>query len=291
MHKFIKIFLIISIFLTNPSISAEIKDNLLNKSSKVITKYVSNLIPGEGLTEVSIDLRDNYKPDFSILGVRELKKIDNGNYFTQFSIISTESNNDERYVGNLGLGTRRLNDDKTIMTGFNTFLDYDDYGNARGSIGAELRNSVLELTSNYYKRIEDGDSNVEKVLDGYDVQLTSQIPYLHWANAFYNQYQWYGVSRPDIKGAKYGAELFLTPYINFELAYDDKDETGLKDETYAKLQFIYPGRQGPTFWGSGVSSSMWKTEKDLTDQLLIKVKRTNRIMVEFSGIATISRLN
>ena len=32
------------------------------------------MIPGDGLTEVSIQLRENYKPDFSILGVREFKK-------------------------------------------------------------------------------------------------------------------------------------------------------------------------------------------------------------------------
>ena len=290
MFYIIRNILIILFFLVNPSISAEIKNNLLDKSSKVITENVSNLLPGEGLTEVSIDIRENYKPDISILGVRELKKMDDGNYFTQFSLIKTEQNNDERYVGNLGFGTRRLNNDNTLVTGFNTFIDYDNEGNTRGSIGAEVKNSVLDLSSNYYKKIDNGN-NTEEVLDGYDVQLTTQVPYLHWANAFYNQYKWHGVNKADIKGAKYGTELFLTSYMNFEFAYDNKDQTGLKDELYAKLQFIYPPRQGPTFLQSGISSSMWKVEKDMSDQLLTKVKRTNRIMVEFSGIATISRLN
>tara|TARA_Y100000741_G_scaffold224342_1_gene171299 strand:- start:6 stop:194 length:189 start_codon:yes stop_codon:yes gene_type:complete len=40
--------------------------------SRKVSEYVSNLIPGEGDTEVSIDIRENYKPDYSILTVREL---------------------------------------------------------------------------------------------------------------------------------------------------------------------------------------------------------------------------
>ena len=44
----------------------------------------------------------------------------------QFSLFSHEQNNDERYTGNLGFGKRILSDDKTLITGFNTFLDHDD---------------------------------------------------------------------------------------------------------------------------------------------------------------------
>ena len=57
--------------------------------SKKVSEYVSNLIPGEGDTEVSIDLRENYEPDYSILAVREISKTDNGNLFTQFSLFNT----------------------------------------------------------------------------------------------------------------------------------------------------------------------------------------------------------
>ena len=73
---------------------ADIKDNV----EASFSKFMSNLIPGQGLTEASLDLRENYKPDFSILAVRELQKSDNGNYFTQFSLFNTEKNNDGRLV-------------------------------------------------------------------------------------------------------------------------------------------------------------------------------------------------
>ena len=256
-----------------------------------LTKYIINSIPGEGISEVSINLRENYKPDFSILGTRELKKLNNGNYFMQFSLNSTEKLNDERYTGNLGFGTRRLSDDKNLLTGLNLFFDYDDEENARGSVGVEVKNAVLQFTSNYYKKIDNG-TEFEKVLDGYDIQLTSQVPYLHWANVFANSYKWYGVDRGDIEGKKYGSELFLTPSLNLEMAYDDKRIDGLEDEYYAKLIYLYPPRTtSPTLLMDGFSKFIWKKEKDMSGELISKVKRQNKMMVEYTSSATISRLD
>jgi len=269
----------------------KIKSDKLNEYTSNLSEYVFNLIPGKGITEVSFDLRENYKPDFSILLTRELKKLDNGNYFMQFSLMSTEKLNDERYTANLGLGTRRLSDDKKLLSGLNLFLDIDDEENVRASIGAEVKNAVLQLTSNYYKKIDDGTA-FEKVLDGYDIQLTSQVPYLHWANVFASSYKWYGVDRGDIEGKKYGSELFLTPSLNLEMAYDDKRIDGLEDEYYAKLIYVYPPRTtSPTLLTYGFSKFIWKKEKDMSGELISKVKRQNKMMVEYTSSATISRLD
>ena len=264
-------------------------NNLSKKITETASNYISNLIPGEGTTEVSIDLRENYKPDFSILGVREVKKKDNGNIFTQFSLFSTEQNNKERYVGNLGIGSRWLSDDKTLLSGVNSFLDYDHEGNTRVSLGGELRNAVLELTSNYYLGIDNGGDG-EKVLDGYEAQLSSQIPYIHWGDIFYSSYKWKGIDRENIEGTKYGAELSLNPHLNLEVAYDDKDLNGLKDEWYAKIIYSHPPKEGPTAL-DGISNSIWKDQKDMSGELLAKVKRQNKIMIEFKGSGTISRLD
>ena len=256
-----------------------------NVSTKV-SDLISGIVPGEGYTETSVDLRENNKPDFSILAVRELEKYDDGNFFTQFSLFNTEKNNDERIVGNLGFGKRTLSDDKFTMTGFNGFLDFDDAGNARTSLGFEARNAVMGFSANYYAGI--ADASDEKVLDGYDYRLASQIPYLHWANAFIDSYNWSGEDRDDVKGTKLGSELFLTSTITLETAYDDKDKSGLEDEWYAKLQFIYPPREGATAQ-DGISDTMWREEKDMTSHLLTKVKRQNKIMIEFKGNSKITR--
>ena len=280
-------------------------DKIKAKKIEKLDKYVSNLsenivsnlsesipelIPGEGLSEVSITLRENNKPDYSFLFVRELNRHHNGNTFLQASAFNTEVRNEERLTTNFGIGKRFLSNDKFLMTGFNSFLDFDNTGNSRGSIGGELKNATFGLTSNYYKKIGNG-SNEEEVLDGYDVQLASQIPYLHWANVFVNHYKWYGVARGDIEGRKYGSELSLLPSFNLEVAYDDKTVKGLKDEYYVKLNYVYPPREKIPTALDGISKTMWVEKKDMTDQLLTKVKRQNKIMVEMTGAASISRLD
>ena len=107
------LIIIFSFFIILSSSFAE-DENFIN-----LAEIAKNLIPGEGDTEVSIDLRENFKPNYSILGVREIEKTDNGNFFTQFSLFNTEKNNDERIVGNLGFGKRILSNENTMMTGLN----------------------------------------------------------------------------------------------------------------------------------------------------------------------------
>ena len=117
-------------------------------NADAVTDYISNLIPGDGDTELSIDLRENHSADFSILLVRELDSNQSNNTFTQLSLFNTEKNSDDRIVANLGLGKRFLSEDKFSITGINAFLDYDDEGNLRSSIGFEMRNAVLNFVFN-----------------------------------------------------------------------------------------------------------------------------------------------
>ena len=280
------IFFIILLFSTAGN--TDIKGSVLSKASDKISEYTIGLIPGEGYTEASIDLREGFKPDYSILAVRELLKIDSGNIFTQFSLLETEQANEEKIIGNFGLGSRKLLNEKTLLVGFNAFVDNDfSETNRRASIGLELRNSVLDFHSNIYKGLQDSDD--ERVLDGWDYRLASQVPYLHWSKIFINHYEWDGVLRDDIKGTKMGSEVILTKSLNLEVAYDDKDKKGLEDEWYAKIQFVHPPRNnGPTAM-DGVSQVAWKENKDMSGELLSKVKRNNKIMIEFKGSATVSR--
>ena len=279
--------IILTLFITTVA-NADIKGSVLSKVSEKISEYTIGLIPGEGHTEVSIDLREDSKPNYSILAVRELLKIDSGNIFTQFSLLETEQANEEKIIGNFGLGSRKLLNEKTLLVGFNAFVDNDfSETNRRASIGLELRNSVLDFHSNIYKGLQDSDD--ERVLDGWDYRLASQVPYLHWSKIFINHYEWDGVLRDDIKGTKMGSEVILTKSLKLEVAYDDKDKKGLEDEWYAKIQFVHPPRNnGPTAM-DGVSQVAWKENKDMSGELLSKVKRNNKIMIEFKGSATVSR--
>ncbi|GIQ99636.1 MAG: hypothetical protein CM15mP7_1630 [Pelagibacteraceae bacterium] len=109
---------------------------------------------------------------------------------------------------------------------------------------------MLTFTTNYYIGLDDGSD--EKVLDGYDLRLASQIPYLHWAKGFVDTYSWDGRDRDDVEGTVVGSELLLSPNVNFEVAYDDKDRAGLDDEWYAKLMFFSSSKKGTnsTRWHS-----------------------------------------
>ena len=107
------LILILTLFITSLA-NADVIGQSLSKASEKISEYTIGLIPGEGHTEVSIDLRESSKPDYSILAVRELLKIDSGNIFTQFSLFNTEQANEEKIIGNFGLGTRKLFDDNTV---------------------------------------------------------------------------------------------------------------------------------------------------------------------------------
>ena len=83
----------------------------------------------------------------------------------------------------------------------------------------------------------------------------------------------------------------MLPSFNLEVAYDDKTAKGLEDEYYVKLNYVYPPRERIPTALDGVSKEMWVKKKDMTDQLLTKVRRQNKIMVELSGAATVSRLD
>ena len=76
------LILVLTLFISSVA-NADVIGQSLSKASEKISEYTIGLIPGEGHTEVSIDLRESSKPDYSILAVRELLKIDSGNIFTQ----------------------------------------------------------------------------------------------------------------------------------------------------------------------------------------------------------------
>ncbi len=52
--------------------------------------------------------------------------------------------------------------------------------------------------------------------------------------------------------------------------------------------FVHPPRNSASI-SDGISSDMWRAQKDMSDEMLTKVKRNNKIMVEFSGSANIVR--
>ena len=163
----------------------EIKLQLLNNVSEKISESIGLIVPGEGITEFNLEFNEHEEPSFSLLAVRDLDKQDNSNLFTQFSFHTQEINNEGRYITNLGIGYRALNEDKTMMLGMNTFYDYEFEGHARASIGLEAKASILDFTANSYHKLTNMqvvNGTEEQVLTGHEINLASQIPYMPWSN-------------------------------------------------------------------------------------------------------------
>ena len=53
--------------------------------------------------------------------------------------------------------------------------------------------------------------------------------------------------------------------------------------------FVHPPRNKNSLQDGFISANTWRDQKDMSGQLLTKVKRNNKIFVEFNGKSTISR--
>ncbi len=281
-----KLYIFIFLIVATASNSGEI-------SSK-ISEYVSNLIPGEGLTETSIKLNDKDEDQikFSILGLRNILAQDNSNLFTQFSLRTKEVNSDGRIHGNLGIGYRKLSDDNSIIYGANTFIDADMFeGHRRLGYGLEAKASLLDLSLNRYQKITNMktiDGTAEQILSGWDYNLTTQVPYAPWAKFSFKGYKWEGEkTSKDSKGNKYISELNINPSLQFNLSLDDSSLTGVDDVLEAELLFVYPPRENIRTMDEGFSDVAFEKE-DMQAKLNEKVRRNNDLAIEIQGSVIIT---
>ena len=282
-----KYLLIVSFFFVISASNADILDN----ASQKISKIAADLIPGEGVTEVSIDIEKNSEPNFNILAVRDIEKTENTNFFTQISFSNVDVSGQERYIGNVGLGYRFLTDDESMMIGFNSFYDSDlTEGHKRASIGFEAKASTLEFNFNQYHALsqmqkvktEKGPTIEEQALGGLDYRFASQLPYMPWAEISWKGYQIESDKASDnIKGDIYSLGLALTPTLQLDLS-KDQGSTGAEDVQGGKLSFIYPPRESKPTLLDGFSDEVW-FEESMQNKLSQKVERNNNLTVEIQG--------
>ena len=258
-----------------------------NSYAKDVSELFNNLIPGEGLTEASIQINEDDNPDLEILALREIESTNNSNLFTQFSIHTQETNGHNRLIGNLGFGYRKLSEDKSSMMGINVFLDNDfNAGHQRSSVGFELKGANLDLTANSYHKISNMETykdTEEQVLSGYTINLASQLPYTPWAKINWQNYAWENEkASSDTEGNSIALEAYLTPSLQLEFKNDMSDSSGVDDEFSSKLTFIYPPTEDRKSMQDGFSNVAFEKE-NVQKKLKEKVKRNNNLTVEVQG--------
>jgi len=288
--------LILSTFYFSASI-ADVKNLTLNKISEKIASSIENLIPGEGITETSVELRDNNEGNgnyqFSILGVRDILSEENSNIFTQFSLHTQEVNSDQRIIGNLGIGYRSLNLDQSMMYGANAFYDQDiSEGHQRIGFGLETKASILDFSFNQYIKTTNQkviSGTKEQVLSGNEYNISSQIPFMPWT--VFN-YQGYNIdnekSLNDMKGAILSLEMSLNPSLQLNIENDNSSVAGVKDQHNYELLFVYPPREDKLTLADGFTSNIAFEKKNMKASLKDKVRRNNNLAVEIQGAVIIT---
>ena len=76
--------------------------------------------------------------------------------------------------------------------GSNNKHDFEN-DHERGSLGVEARGGNLEFNANFYEDIslqQTVNNRKEQVLGGYDLNLSSQVPYMPWVRFNYTDYEW-----------------------------------------------------------------------------------------------------
>ena len=274
---------------------ADIKGASLNKISEKVSSTVSNLIPGEGLTEVDVRLRDdnngNGNYEFKILGVRDILPSDNSNLFTQFSLHTQEINSDKRIIGNLGLGYRFLNSDQSMMFGANTFYDQDlEENHKRVGLGFEAKAAMLDFNYNLYQKATNQlviSGTNEQVLSGQEYNITSQIPYMPWSTLNFQGYRMENEkATQDVKGNIYSLEMALNPSLQFDILKDVSSVDGQEDEWEYMLTFTHPPRENKSTLADGLTSDEAFVKTDMQASLKDKVRRNNNLAVEIQGAIT-----
>jgi len=280
-----KILVLILTFFTSTAVNADVTSQAFNK----VAEKISDLIPGEGITEVSLDYNDGDEDqlNFSILGVRDIEATDNSNFFTQFSLMNQEINSSGRIIGNIGLGYRKLSDDKNFMFGANTFYDRDlTDGQDRLGLGIEAKGSILDLTANSYTKISNSkvvNGDREQVLSGWDFNLTSQIPRAPWARINYNGYKWEAEKgSSDQKGNIYSLELDVTNSVEVVASLDKSSLNGVDDETSLSINYTYPPKEKSMVMTDGLSNDMYE-KSNMEQKLKEKVRRRNKLVMEIQG--------
>lgn len=261
--------------------------HLLNQATDAVSTWAESMVPG---TEVSISAQDNGKPEYSVATIQEIETdaTSRGTVFWQGQV----SNHDggDRTTVNLGLGYRQLSNDDHWLLGANAFLDHEfPYDHQRASVGLEAKSAAVDLTFNQYMALskwQNGASgNQERALDGREIELGAQMPYMPSARLFLKSFKWDGVdSASDVEGTSYSLELNRSLGSGWVLEAGRKDFDNRPDEDFARITYrLGLGSEADSAdVAPFISDRMFETGS-VKHRELEKVRRTNRIVRQTGG--------
>ena len=289
MYLLNKFIFITCLYLFTTFAYADTSNDIINKLSDKVSSFVENTLGGD--TEFSLEFPENDEVELELLKFKELDSSENQNSFSQLSLHTQEVNDDTRFILNLGYGQRYISSDKSMITGINAFVDYDTEGHARTSLGVEAKAPILELTGNYYlglSGVEKIDGTNEKVLDGYELNLSSQLPYMPWTRINIQNYDFEKDKASENTGGNLvSLEMNLSPSIQFEASRNFIDTTGVDDENSFKIMYYNPPRNKTSLQDGLLSASAFE-KGDVEAKMKDKVRRRNAMTIEVQGAVVLT---
>ena len=290
MYLLNKFIFITCLYLFTTFAYADTSNDIINKLSDKVSSFVENTLGGD--TEFSLEFPENDEVELELLKFKELDSSENQNSFSQFSLHTQEVNDDTRFILNLGYGQRYISSDKSMITGMNAFIDYDTEGHARTSLGVEAKAPILELTGNYYlglSGVETIDGTKEKVLDGYELNLSSQLPFMPWTRINVQNYDFKKDKASENTGGNLvSLEMNLSPSIQFEASRNFIDTTGVDDENSFKIMYYNPPRNKTSLQDGFLSASAFE-KGDVEAKMKDKVRRRNAMTIEVQGAVVLTK--
>lgn len=273
MNKYVITFFFV-IFFSAVSVAetSKIKNNFYNSLENFLDSKFKD-------TDISFKSKEGNKPEIGIKTFKPLNDTESEITFFQGSFFT----HDERETLNLGFGKRILSNDENFMYGLNAFYDHElDFDHQRGSIGAEIKSSILELNTNHYFAISDertGKNSVkEEVADGYDLEIGAHIPYMPTAKFYTKLFEYEIPGGSDFEGLEYSSKIDIpNSGLSVEVGYKDFGNTSYDDQWFINLTFNLNKINPDTSFVSDeaferISMENKKYEKVRRENLIVKSK-------------------
>ena len=270
------------------SLTDTIMSPAIDAASNKLESSALKFLPEGSTAEIvfnTIDEGSGGEPYGYAVFVIPISQTKNSLLFNQSQINRYTVLNSSRVAANLGVGFRQLSDDESYFIGTNLFFDLDGEANKRASLGLEFHSSIIGANANLYRSLGSSsnlvDGNTEHVLDGYDINIVGQMPFMPWAEIVYTDYRWEAeIASQDSEGYKFAGEFWLTDYVRLEIGVDDNKASNRNE--FAGLSFSYPSRKRPSL-SDGFFTSKAFPEVSVREDLNMKVRRNNRLVIETEG--------
>jgi len=206
--------------------------------------------------------------------------------FTQFRMNRNGQMEDASAVSNVGLGYRRLLQ-PDLLVGVNGFYDRDwSELNNRAGADTELRWRALDLGFNYYVGLDDGgrDSEGSHALDGYNIEVATQIPYLPWARAQFSTSEFFQDAEIDDR-TTYATSVQLGLMHNLSLSAGVRgdgaiDQVGFVGVSY-RLDGNPPKQRRRYLLSKDPIAPVAFEPRDMKGHMMDKVRRIDAIPVSY----------